>query len=232
MVTILKKWQDLPENLKNEAVKEYYDILAIKKSSLVLKRIFDILVACILLVILLPFFLIIGLSIKFDSKGSILFRQTRVTQYGRHFRIFKFRTMVENAEIIGSQVTGKNDSRVTQVGKFLRKVRLDELPQLFNVISGDMTFVGARPEVVKYVDQYTNEMLATLLLPAGVTSEASILYKDEADLLANTENYDLTYVQQILPEKMKYNLQSIVEFSFINDIKTMFRTIGVVIKKN
>lgn len=232
MVTILKKWQDLPENLKNEAVKEYYDILAIKKSSLVLKRIFDILVACILLVILLPFFLIIGLSIKFDSKGSILFRQTRVTQYGRHFRIFKFRTMVENAEIIGSQVTGKNDSRVTQVGKFLRKVRLDELPQLFNVISGDMTFVGARPEVVKYVDQYTNEMLATLLLPAGVTSEASILYKDEADLLANTENYDLTYVQQILPEKMKYNLQSIIEFSFINDIKTMFRTIGVVIKKN
>ena len=159
-----------------------------------------------------------------------MFRQVRVTQYGKQFRIFKFRTMVNNADKIGTQVTTKNDARVTKVGKFLRKCRLDEIPQLLNIILGDMTFVGTRPEVVKYVDKYTDEMMATLLLPAGVTSEASIQYKDEELLLAHADDADETYINEVLPEKMKYNLRSIETFSFSSDIRTMLRTVAAVLK--
>lgn len=227
---ILKKWEELPEEFQTEEVKKYYDILSKKKGSLFLKRVFDVIVSLILLIILLPVFIILGIAIKIDSKGPVFFRQERITQYGRTFRIFKFRTMVNNAEKLGTQVTVGNDSRITRVGSFIRNCRLDEISQLLNILTGDMTFVGTRPEVKKYVDHYTNEMMATLLLPAGVTSLASIYYKDEAELLEKSENPDKTYIEEILPEKMKYNLQSIEKFNFLEDIKIMFMTALAVIK--
>ena len=227
---ILKKWEELPKELQTEEVKPYYEILQKKKLSLILKRVFDIVVSLIMLIILLPVFILLGIAIKVDSKGPVFFRQERITQYGRTFRIFKFRTMVNNAEKLGTQVTIGNDSRITKVGSFIRDCRLDEISQLLNILTGDMTFVGTRPEVKKYVDHYTNDMMATLLLPAGVTSLASIYYKDEAELLEKSNNPDKTYVEEILPEKMKYNLQSIEKFNFMEDIKIMFMTVLVVIK--
>lgn len=227
---ILKKWEDLPKEFQTEEVKKYYDILSKKKGSLFLKRVFDVIVSLIMLIILLPVFIILGIAIKIDSKGPVFFRQERITQYGRTFRIFKFRTMVNNAEKLGTQVTVGNDLRITRVGSFIRNCRLDEISQLLNILTGDMTLVGTRPEVRKYVDYYTKEMMATLLLPAGVTSLASIYYKDEAELLEKSENPDKTYIEEILPEKMKYNLQSIEKFNFIEDIKIMFMTALAVIK--
>jgi len=228
---IIRTWEDLPQHMKNEDVRKYYDILRNRKVSLIVKRVFDVVVAIILFIILLPIYILISIAIKVDSKGPVMFRQVRVTQYGKQFRIFKFRTMVNNADKIGSQVTTKNDVRVTKTGKLLRKLRLDEIPQLLNIIIGDMTFVGTRPEVIKYVERYTDEMWATLLLPAGVTSEASIQYKDEEKLLENAEDADETYVDEVLPEKMKYNLISIEKFSFFGEIKTMGRTVGAVVKR-
>lgn len=228
---MLRKWDDLPSNIKNASVKQYYDILYKKRFSLFAKRVFDIVVAILTFVILSPIFIILSIAIKLDSKGSVMFRQVRVTQYGKQFRIFKFRTMVNDAEKIGAQVTTKNDSRVTKVGRFIRKCRLDEIPQLFNIISGDMTFVGTRPEVIKYVEKYTDEMMVTLLLPAGVTSEASIQYKDEEKILTVAEDADETYIEEVLPEKMKYNLRSLESFSFFSDIRTMVRTVGVIVKR-
>ena len=228
----LRKWDDLPENMKNESVRKYYNILYKKRASFVFKRIFDFVVAMIMLVILAPIFFVVSIAIKADSKGPVMFRQIRVTQYGKRFKIYKFRTMVNNADKIGSQVTTNNDSRVTRVGKALRKFRIDEIPQLLNIITGDMTFVGTRPEVEKYVERYTDEMMATLLLPAGVTSEASIQYKDEERLLAEAINADETYTSDILPDKMKLNLESVESFCFWYDIHTMTRTVIAVISKN
>ena len=227
---ILKDWEQLPEELQLDEVKPYYKILKKKKMSLILKRIFDIVVSFIMLIILLPVFIFLGIAIKIDSKGPVFFRQERITQYGKTFKIFKFRTMVNNAEKLGTQVTVGNDARITKVGKFIRDCRLDEIAQLLNILTGDMTFVGTRPEVKKYVDHYTKEMMATLLLPAGVTSLASIYYKDEAKLLDKSNNPDKTYVEEVLPGKMKYNLQSIKEFNFFEDIKTMIKTVVAVIK--
>ena len=228
---VLKRWEDLPEKIKNEDVKRYYDILSKKRISLVIKRIFDLVLAIIVFIILSPVFIIIAIAIKIDSKGPVMFRQTRVTQYGKKFRIFKFRTMITDAEKIGSQVTTKNDTRITRIGRVLRKYRLDEIPQLLNIIAGEMSFVGTRPEVSKYVEKYTDEMMATLLLPAGVTSEASIQYKDEELILTNVKNVDELYVNKVLPEKMKYNLKSIEDFSLINDMKTIVKTVIAVFKK-
>jgi len=227
---ILKRWEELPKELQTEEVRPYYEVLKKKRLSLILKRIFDIAASLVMLIILLPVFILLGIAIKVDSSGPIFFRQERITQYGRKFKIFKFRTMVNNAEKLGTQVTVGNDSRITKVGSFIRNCRLDEISQLLNILTGDMTFVGTRPEVKKYVDHYTNEMMATLLLPAGVTSLASIYYKDEAELLEKSDNPDKTYFEEILPEKMKYNLQSIEKFNFIEDIKIMFMTVLAVIK--
>ncbi len=227
---ILKNWEELPKELQTEEVRPYYEVLKKKRLSLILKRIFDIVVSLVMLIILLPVFILLGIAIKVDSSGPIFFRQERITQYGRKFKIFKFRTMVNNAEKLGTQVTVGNDSRITKVGSFIRDCRLDEISQLLNILTGDMTFVGTRPEVKKYVDHYTNDMMATLLLPAGVTSLASIYYKDEAELLEKSNNPDKTYVEEILPEKMKYNLQSIKKFNFLEDIKIMFMTVLAVIK--
>lgn len=227
---ILKDWELLPEELQLDEVKPYYEVLKKKKLSLILKRIFDIVVSFIMLIILSPVFVFLGIAIKIDSKGPVFFRQERITQYGKTFKIFKFRTMVNNAEKLGTQVTVGNDARITKVGKFIRDCRLDEIAQLLNILTGDMTFVGTRPEVKKYVNHYTKEMMATLLLPAGVTSLASIYYKDEAKLLDKSNNPDKTYIEEVLPGKMKYNLQSIKEFNFFEDIKTMLKTVVAVIK--
>ncbi|WP_294374967.1 sugar transferase [uncultured Clostridium sp.] len=227
---MLKNWNELPEYMRTDEVRPYYDLLLRKKLSLFFKRVFDILVSLIMIILCSPILLIISILIVKDSKGGVFYRQERVTQYGRVFRIFKFRTMVQNADQIGTQVTVSNDSRITKIGSKLRDCRLDELPQLFNIFLGDMTFVGTRPESVHYVKSYTNEMYATLLLPAGVTSEASIQYKDEADLLDQADDVDRVYINEVLPEKMKYNLNSIKEFSFFKEIATMFRTVFAVLR--
>lgn len=226
----LRNWDDLPRFMKCEEVKEYYDILAKKKLSLKLKRAFDLVAAMGVLIITAIPMLIISVKIAAESPGGVFYRQERITTYGKKFRIHKFRTMVANADQIGSTVTVSGDSRITPTGAFLRKYRLDELPQVFDVLSGDMSFVGTRPEATKYVKKYTKEMRATLLLPAGITSEASIQYKDEAKLLDAADDVDKVYVEQVLPAKMKYNLESIREFSFWGEIVTMMRTILAVIK--
>jgi len=225
---IMKKWDSLPESMKTDEVKPYYLALKKKTGSLIVKRLFDITVSLILLILLSPVFLVISIMIKTDSKGPVMFRQVRVTQYGKTFRIFKFRTMVTDAEKLGTQVTVDNDSRITKTGNRLRKCRLDEIPQLLNILKGEMSFVGTRPEVEKYVNCYTPEMMATLLLPAGVTSTASIAYKDEDRLLKDAVSPDDVYVKQILPEKMKYNLEYLKNFGFFYDIRVMIRTVTAV----
>ena len=224
------KWEKLPRRMRTEEVRPYYDILEKKAFQLKLKRLFDFSAAVIMLFFLAVPMLVIAVLIKLDSKGPVFYRQERVTQFGRKFRIHKFRTMVSDADKIGTAVTVGNDSRITRVGSRIRDLRLDELPQLFDVISGDMTFVGTRPEAVKYVEQYEPEYYATLLLPAGITSEASIHYKDEAELLSASENVDETYMKDILPEKMKYNLNDIKRFSFLRDLGIMIKTVFEVIK--
>lgn len=221
----LRKWEDLPQFMQCEEVREYYDILAKKKSKLVLKRGFDVAAAMILLIILAIPMLIIAVMIQLDSPGPVFYRQERVTAYGKRFRIHKFRTMVNNADKVGTAVTVCSDARITKVGIRLRNLRIDEIPQLLDVLSGNMSFVGTRPETTKYVERYTKEMYATLLLPAGITSEASIRYKDEAKLLDGAEDVDKIYVEEILPAKMKYNLQSIKDFTLHNEIMIMIRTL-------
>ena len=227
---IWKAWHDLPNDMRCESVRPYYEILASKRSDLLIKSIFDRLMAIILLFALSPIFLVLAVWIKVDSEGPVFFRQERVTQYGKTFRIYKFRTMVQNAEQIGAQVTSKGDMRVTTVGKALRKCRLDELPQLINILEGTMSFVGTRPEVPRYVAAYTDEMKATLLLPAGVTSVASIRYKDEDTLLDAADDVDDCYIHNVLPAKMEWNLRSLKEFSFIRELKVMVETVLAVIR--
>lgn len=225
----MRKWNELPEFMKNEEVKTYYNILQKKKTSLMLKRVFDVIVSILMIILLSPILIAVSIWIKLDSKGPVFYRQERITQYGRVFRIFKFRTMVTGADKIGTLVTTKNDSRITRVGEKIRKCRLDEIPQLFNILFGDMSFVGTRPEVKKYVDVYTDEMMATLLLPAGVTSLASIQYRDEDEILAKyvdeEHSVDEVYVEKILPDKMKYNLKYLKSFSIVEDIVLCVKTV-------
>ena len=223
-------WDKLPKYIQTEEVRPYYDILAKKKFQLELKRAFDFMVALIMMIFLALPMLFIAIWIKLDSKGPVFYRQERVTTYGRKFRIHKFRTMVSNADKIGTAVTVGNDSRITKVGSKLRHLRLDELPQLIDVLNGDMSFVGTRPEAVKYVKKYRPEYYATLLMPAGITSEASIRYKDEDKLLSAADDVDKVYVEDVLPGKMKWNLNSIESFSFLREILTMVRTVVAVIK--
>lgn len=227
---VLRKWEKLPRNMRCQEVRIYYNILDGRRGRLMCKFVFDRVAALIMLIILLPVFLIIAVCIKLDSPGRIFFRQKRITRYGEPFYIYKFRTMVENAESLGGQVTISQDVRITRIGKKIRFCRLDELPQLINILKGEMSFVGTRPEVPKYVQHYTDEMLSTLLLPAGVTSQASIKYKDEEKLLLESGNAEKTYVEKIVPTKMKYNLRDIRTFSFWQDIATMLQTAAAVIK--
>lgn len=202
-----------------------------KRFQLVLKRLFDLVAASILFILLIPACLVISLVIVLDSKGPVLFKQERVTRYGRRFKIYKFRTMTVDAPKVGTAVTQFNDPRITRSGRFLRKFCLDEFPQLLNIIKGDMSFVGPRPEVPKYVDHYTPEMLATLLLPSGITSPASIAYKNESELLKAATDVDEVYINKILPEKMAYNIEYIRNFSFLGDIKIMFQTVWAVLRQ-
>ena len=226
---ILRNWEDLPKEMQNEQVRPYYDYLAKHKMSLAVKFLLDKVLAVILLLVLSPIFLVIAVWIKCDSAGEVFFRQERVTRYGEKFRIYKFRTMVKNAESLGSQVTTNADMRVTKVGKKIRACRLDEIPQLINILKGEMSFVGTRPEVPRYVEHYTEEMYATLLLPAGVTSEASIEYKDEERLLAEAANADEVYITKVLPEKMRWNFSGLAKQGMVEDIKIMLRTVGAVV---
>ena len=215
---MFRKWEDLPDYMRTEAVRPYYDSLKKKRCSLIIKRGFDFFAAVCMLFILWPL-----------SNGGVFFRQERVTQYGRKFKILKFRTMAAGAWQMGSQVTISDDMRVTKAGKALRKYRLDELPQLYNIILGDMSFCGTRPEVPRFVRTYTKEMMATLLLPAGVTSEASICFRNESRLLDKAEDTDEIYVRQILPKKMEYNLWSVKHFSLLKEIRTMVKTVFAVL---
>lgn len=224
-----RDWDDIPEFMRNDSVKKYYEILRRKQFSLKVKRSFDIVTSLVLIILLSPVFLFLTVWIKFDSRGPVYYKQERITQYGRKFYIFKFRTMVANADKIGTLVTVQEDPRITKVGGKIRKLRLDELPQLFNIAAGDMSFVGTRPEVPRYVDEYSDEMKATLLLPAGVTSEASIKYKDEDELLKDAENVDEIYIQKVLPEKMRWNLKAIRRFRLSRELGTMVRTVFHVI---
>ena len=227
---ILRKWDALPDTIRNQEIKKYYDNLYKKRFSLYLKRAFDIILSLILLLLCSPFFAVFSVWIKLDSKGPVFFRQVRVTQYAKQFRIIKFRTMVQNAEKKGELITSANDARITKIGKKLRDSKLDELGQLLNILKGDMTFVGVRPEVQKYVDCYTPEMMATLLLPAGITSRTSLYYKSEEQLLAMADDRDKTYREEVLPAKMYYNLKGIEEFSLWNDMKTLVMTFLAVVK--
>lgn len=226
---LVKEWNELPDYMQVEEVKPYYEILRTKKGQLILKRIFDIICSSILIVLLSPALLFISIWIKLDSKGPVFYRQERITQYGKVFRIFKFRTMVTNADKIGTLVTTQNDSRITKVGNKIRKCRLDELPQLFNIFLGEMSFVGTRPEVQKYVDAYSTEMNATLLLPAGVTSLASIKYRDEDEILEQKtklgKTIDQAYIEDVLPEKMKFNLEYINDFNIGRDLYLCMKTV-------
>ena len=225
-----KSWGEIPAFMKNDFTLKYYRHLSKKRTSMALKRVFDVIMSAVLLVILSPVILVLAIWIKADSKGPVFFRQERITQYGRKFRIFKFRTMVNDADKKGSLVTVGGDSRITKVGSVIRKYRLDEIPQLINVLCGDMTFVGTRPEVEKYVMAYTPAMMATLLMPAGITSEASIRYKDEDKLLEAAENVDETYIRKVLPGKMKYNLRYLRKFSLLTDIRLCMETVLAVLR--
>ncbi len=228
---MLRRWEDLPDFMRIDEVRPYWQILDRKKGQLLLKRIFDFVLALILGVILSFPMLIIAVLIKLDSRGPVFYRQERVTTYGKHFRIHKFRTMVTNADQIGTAVTVQGDSRITKIGAVLRRFRLDEFPQLIDVLAGNMSFVGTRPEAVKYVEQYKPEYYATLLMAAGITSEASIRYKDENILLSAADNVDEVYMTQVLPAKMVWNLESITRFRFLREILTMFRTVLAVLGK-
>jgi len=224
-------WEQIPSDMQTQEVRKYYDILRGKQTDLFWKRAFDLAVSALALILLSPVYLILAVAIKLDSPGPVFYRQERVTQYGRTFRIHKFRTMVQNADK-GSQVTVNNDSRITRMGKILRDCRLDEIAQLLDVLRGDMTLCGVRPESPKYVAAYTKEMMATLLLPAGVTSLASIRYKDEAKLLDGAEDPDRVYIETILPGKMAYNLKGLEQFHFWGDIKILFMTVLAVLGKS
>lgn len=229
----LKQWNDLPEKMKNDKVLPYYDIIKKRTASLLWKRVFDICLSAMLLVVLSWLMLILAILIKRDSCGPVLYRQTRITQFHKPFTIYKFRTMTDCGEQMGTLITTQNDTRITKIGKKLRKYRLDELPQLVNVLKGDMTFVGTRPEVPKYVDHYDEEMYATLLMPAGITSLASIRFKDEEKILSaySEQEIDKAYQSVILPKKMQYNLDYLRKFSFFYDLQLCFQTIIAVCKK-
>lgn len=229
---MLTSWSKLPDSMRTPEVKPYYDALSRHRFSLFIKRLFDVLAALILLALLIIPMLIIAAWIKNDSDGPVFYRQERVTKDGKRFYIHKFRTMVVNADQLGTAVTVEKDKRITRAGERLRNLRLDELPQLLDVLSGNMSFVGTRPEAVKYVEQYKPEYYATLLLPAGITSEASIRYKDENKLLSVADDVDRVYLEDVLPDKMKWNLAEIKRFSLLRELGTMFRTVAAVCGKD
>ena len=229
---LVEKWDNLPEFMKNNTVREYYEIIEKKKLNLFFKRVFDIVISIILILIFSPILITVAILIKLDSTGRVFFKQDRVTKYGKIFKMYKFRTMVESQDQGSAQVTMLGDKRITRIGKILRKFRIDELPQLFNIFIGDISFVGPRPEILKFVKEYDDEMLATLLIPAGVTSMASVAFRNEDELLKNVEDVEYTYVTTIMPNKVKLNLDYIKNISVFEDIKIMFITVITVFFKS
>lgn len=214
--------------MKNEPTLRYWELLRRRRFSLAAKRAFDLAAAFMILAVLSPFFLLLALAVKLDSRGPVFYRQTRVGRYGRDFRIFKFRTMVQDADRVGPPLTVGDDPRVTRVGRLIRKLRLDEISQLLNVLDGSMSLVGPRPEVRKYVDVYTPEYMATLLIRPGVTAPSSIAFKDEDQILNSGGDPEQIYVERILPPKMELNLQYLQHIGLWNDIKILFQTVGAV----
>lgn len=209
---------------------EVDELLRNRKFQLILKRLFDIIFSFLGLLFLLPVFLIIAVAIKLDSKGSVFFKQIRVGKDGKEFKIYKFRTMVEDAEKKGMRITVDGDKRITKLGYFLRKYKIDELPQLINVLLGDMSFVGPRPEVPKYVAMYDEDQRSILRIRPGITDIASIEYRDENSLLVKSNNPEETYIREIMPRKIKLNIEYLKRMSIVYDIKLIFRTILVVVK--
>lgn len=195
-----------------------------------LKRTFDVVMSSIGLILLSPFFLIISILIKMDSKGPILFKQTRVGRYEKDFKILKFRTMVTDAEKKGAQITVGRDSRITKVGHLLRKSKLDELPQLINVFKGDMSLVGPRPEVPRYTQYYNETQKRIFEIRPGITDYASIKYRDENEILALSSDPEKTYIEEIMVDKLKLNLEYLGKRSLITDIKIIFKTLYKIIK--
>lgn len=208
---------------------EIDELLKRKKVQLIFKRIFDIVFSLIGLIILIPVFLIISIIIKLDSKGPVFFKQVRIGRNGGEFRIYKFRTMVTDAEKKGMQITTERDKRITRVGYILRKYKLDELPQLINVLIGDMSFVGPRPEVPKYVELYNDSQKAVLKLKPGITDIASIEYRNESKLLGESDNPEKIYIEEIMPAKLRLNMEYIRNISVFYDVKLIIKTIFKII---
>lgn len=225
MRPILARWDELPDKLRIPEVRPYWEIVNARYGQLLVKRALDVTGSLGLAVVLAPAMVAAAIAVKIESPGPVLYRQERVTQYGRCFRIHKFRTMVDGADCLGALVTSNGDSRITRVGSFLRRFRIDEFPQLIDILTGDMSFVGTRPEVPKYVDSYMAEWMATLLLPAGVTSRASIEFKDEAILMSSDGETDSIYLDVILPKKMKLNLDAALNCGLLSDFVVILDTV-------
>lgn len=202
----------------------------VKESTLILKRFFDICMSIFGLIILSPIFLIIAVLIKINSKGAVFFRQTRVGLNGKEFKIYKFRTMVTDAEKKGMQITVGNDSRVTSIGKIIRKCKMDEIPQLINVLIGDMSFVGPRPEVPKYVEMYNEADKEILMIRPGITDIASIEYRNENEILGKSENPEKTYIEEVMPAKIKFNKEYLSNISIKYDIYLIIKTVVAILK--
>ena len=194
-----------------------------------MKRLFDVLFSFIGLILLVPFFIIIALLIVIDSRGGVFYNQIRVGKDNVEFRLLKFRSMQVNADNKGLLTIGGKDSRITRVGYYIRKYKIDELPQLINVLIGNMSLVGPRPEVRKYVDLYTAAQKQVLSIRPGITDYASIEYSNENDLLANAENPEQLYIHQIMPEKLKLNMKYIADKNMLTDFKIILKTLTKII---
>lgn len=215
---------------KNDRPMDIADVLARRKPQLIAKRAMDIVLSACALAILWPLLLLIALAIWIDDPGPVFYRQVRVGRDGKTFRIFKFRSMVMDADKKGLAITVGRDSRITRVGAVLRKTKLDELAQLLNVLFGQMSFVGPRPEVPKYVELYTPYQRQVLLVRPGITDYASIAYRNENDLLADAPNPETMYIEQIMPDKIELNMKYLREISPLADIRLILKTIVAVIK--
>ena len=205
-------------------------VLEKRKPQLMLKRLMDIVISGGALLVLWPVLVLIALAIKIDDPGPVFYRQVRVGKDGKEFRIYKFRTMVVDADKKGLQITVGKDNRITRMGAFLRKTKLDELAQLINVFKGEMSFVGPRPEVPKYVAMYTPYQRQVLLVQPGITDYASIAYRNENDLLEGAEDPERMYIDKIMPDKIELNMKYLHEISPLADIRLIFSTIIAVIK--
>lgn len=227
---MLTLYDKLPIKMQNSSVKYHYDILKTKSTTIIIKRILDTLICSLVFIISLPFFIIFSICIKLTSKGPVLFKQERIGKDLKPFFILKFRTMTLDADKSGIQLTTGDDARINKFGKFLRSINMDEMPQLLNVLKGDMSIIGTRPEVLRYVDCYTDEMLSTLLLAPGMLSLASVKYKNENSMLSGVADPQAVYINEILPDKMKYNLEYLENLSILNDFKILGKSIGCAFK--